>query len=69
MVFLYLIQDTCEDDYNPGKAQKTDNDGDRVPDACDNCEGRSNPKQTDTDGDGLGDYCDPDIDGDGINSK
>ena len=39
--------------------QRTDRDGDGVPDGCDNCLIRRNADQADTDGDGTGDACEP----------
>ncbi len=66
---IYLCDDSCPADWDPGQA---DTDGDGLGDVCDNCPSISNPGQGDVDGDGTGDACDAacsnglDDDGDGF---
>jgi hypothetical protein len=44
---------------------RSDTDGDRVPDRLDNCFEQPNPEQVDSDRDGYGNACDPDYNDDG----
>jgi subtilisin family serine protease len=66
---IYLCDDSCPVDWDPGQA---DADGDGLGDVCDNCPSIANPGQADVDGDGIGDACDAacsngqDDDGDGL---
>jgi subtilisin family serine protease len=66
---IYLCDDSCPVDWDPGQA---DADGDGLGDVCDNCPSIANPSQGDVDGDGIGDACaaacsnGQDDDGDGL---